>query len=144
MQLQPFRRPASKAAEDTRAFLLRNLPSIRDNYACHTDDLLAAVAVAGVPKPGDLYDWDKLVDGCLYFDTATAYRPYYIMMNGPCGWYEDKSPADSINTVDIDGTEYEAAQAEKAVVIAVGLKTPDEFSKAMKDHRASLLAKAGA
>lgn len=112
MQLQPFRRPNAKAAEDTRAFLLRNLPPIRDAYvhplALHPSELTT-------PKPGDLHDWDKLVDGCLYFDTSDpGSRPYLFAIGGECDWVSRDGQFDNEW-----GSHGNAYRAQKATVIAV-------------------------
>jgi hypothetical protein len=99
-----------------------------------TDAPGGAATADTAPKVGDLHPWDALVDGCLYYDEAcTDSRPYLVKANGGFMWAG--CPQDVHHEwphVDVDGDFPRISQkADKALVIAVGLNSCDQFEHAV-------------
>lgn len=140
--LLPFRRPSIVTAEETRDAIVSRMSRIRADYAVKIDpDELRGVVRGysstepGAPKPGDLHDWDKLVDGCLYFDTEAPRHEdeYVVAFDGGASWTNHEWVGDSTAA----GLFVANAYAKGALVIASGLRTADEFRAAMATHHAA-------
>lgn len=160
MQIQPFRRPNIIDAETTRDAIVRHLAEIRELYAqrnrtlfacdaagnsdahLRPADFIATIAEPLKPKPGDLHDWDKLVDGCLYFDTdANDNRPYLVLYEGGWLWSDCDGSIEAewaFLSRQSSNSPTAAHVARRAKVVAVGLTTAEEFAQAIADHHDSL------
>lgn len=160
MQLQPFRRSSIISAGNTRDFLVSYLPIIRANYtnpkplvitgppsrvdwpesgaqSIHVGaNTLAPTMTVTTPQIGDLHDWDKLVDGCLYYDSACTDRaPYLIRFGGDYAWTSHESYMrawDAINPGDPWSAAPANTRALKALVLASGIKSREDFIAAIE------------
>jgi hypothetical protein len=95
------------------------------------------------PKVGDLHPWDALVDGCLYIDEGSNESMYAAMCSEHVGWVDDENDPDIDEIVnathpDRKRNHLHAAFSAMARVLAVGLKTADDFRAAIVAHRTSL------
>lgn len=153
MQLQPFRRPNIIDAETTRDAIVRHLAEIRELYAqrnrtlfaCYAagnsdahlrpSDFIATIAEPPKPKPGDLHDWDKLVDGCLYFDDECLdSAPYIIVHDNDFIFAGDARDAEeewSDLMPDKGDRPHHAVRAKRGRVVAVGLGGLQAFKDAI-------------
>lgn len=152
MQLQPFKRPDYSTIQQTRDQIAALRPAIADAYTSG-DSMSQTVTTGGPatgPQVGDLHPWDALVDGCLYYDEATlAGDSFYGMVcNGHSGWINDETDGDIDKVLNghygCPRTCLRAANSHRALVLAVGLKTADDFRAAVVAHRLSVAQDGGA
>lgn len=88
------------------------------------------------PAPGDLHRWSDLQDGCLYVDITEHFVDYVMCLAGRARWFV-------IAGMDSSGAgHFDAAgvSCSRAVVVAVGLETIEDFRAAIAAHQARTAA----
>lgn len=146
MQLQPFKRPDYSTIQRTRDQIAALRSAIADAYAWK--DSMKQDDPATGPRVGDLHPWDALVDGCLYIDDEVKSGEQYAMARkGDVEWimHEDDPDIDLVGEGrDNSKTRLRYTSAPQARVLAVDLKTADDFRTAIVAHRLGAAQDGGA
>lgn len=106
----------------------------------HNNDGPRSEADGPEPKVGDRVPWDALVDGCLCLDDehAEGGARYGMCADGMSFWLFDERDPDIDRCFGYRGEKdrwLSCSVSPEALVIAVGLRTPNDFRAAIAAHR---------